>query len=125
MTATDSTHLRRSCMEGDPEERGGTLRECVRAKRTCETQEDRERGLSRNSEREPERRARETQQERRRDLEHARECMRTKRTSETQEDRERRLSLNRKRERERRNVAGKRKTRSRTCVRTHASKEDL
>ena len=92
-------YLRRSC---DPEERGGTLRECVRAKRTCETQEDKERGLSRNSEREPERRARETQQEReRRDLEHARERMRAKRTSETQEDRERRLNLNRERERER------------------------
>ena len=90
-------------MDGDPEERGGTLRECVRAKRTCETQEDRERGLSRNSEREPERGVRETQQEReRRDLEHARERMRAKRTSETQEDRERRLSLNRERERERR-----------------------
>ena len=82
-TVQGSTHtynyayaMRHSCMESDLEERGGTLRECVRAKRTCETQEDRDRGLSRNSEREPERRARETQQEReRRDLEHARERM--------------------------------------------------
>ena len=87
-------------MEGDLEERGGTLRECVRANRTCEIQEDRDRGLSRNSEREKGQGNATGKRKTR-----SRICARThgaKRTSETQEDRERRLSLNRERELERR-----------------------